>query len=128
MPFTSIDLLKNTLGEAMVDGFELARPGLFDSLISQADSIMTTYSGIQPPDDPATQPGNEQMLVFAAWIVKYLMLDHLAIRDADEITHRRGDYDRAVRALTDMRGRPTTTEFARPQAQFASTPRVGEIL
>jgi len=128
MPFTSSDLLKATLGDSLVTNFETAKPGVLAQLITQADSIMTTYSGIQPPADPATQTGNEQMLVFAAWIIKYLMCDHLGIRDTDEINKRRGDYDRALRALTEMRGRPTSPTFERPQAQYVSTPRVGEIL
>jgi hypothetical protein len=128
MPFTSSDLLKTTLGDTLVTNFESAKPGVLAQLITQADSIMTTYSGIQPPDDPAAQAGNEQMLVFAAWIIKYLMCDHLGIKDVEEVNKRRGDYDRALRALTEMRGRPTSPTFERPQAQYVSTPRVGEIL
>lgn len=128
MPFTSPTLLETSIGTTLVTSFVAAHPELLDSLIAHADSIMTTASGIQPPDDPSVQTGNEQMLVYAGWIVKYLMLDHIGIRDRDEVDRRKSDYDRAIRALTDMRGRPTTPAFTRPQAVTQSTQRVGECL
>ena len=128
MPFTSPELLKITLGESAVTSFETAKPDVLASLITTADSAITTHSGLQPPADPAAQTGNEQMLLYAAWIVAYLMLPHLAIRDDEEVARRLRNYDRAVRELKDLRGRPTTTAFARPHAQYVSTERTGEIL
>ncbi|MCZ7556795.1 MAG: hypothetical protein M5R41_10390 [Bacteroidia bacterium] len=128
MPFTSPDLLKTTLGESAVASFVAAKPDVLEALITTADSVMTTASGIEAPDDPAAQTGNEQMLLYAAWIVSYLMLPHLGIRDDDEVSRRRANYDRAVRELKDLRGRPTAPGFTRPTAQYATTERTGEIL
>ena len=128
MPFTSTDLLKKTLGTALVEQFATANPDLIADLITQTDSIIVSASGIQPPADPADQDGNEQMQVYAAWIVAYLMIDHLGIREKDEVDRRRANYDRAIRALGTMQGQATGAESAKAQAQFSSTARVGDIL
>ncbi len=128
MPFTSPDLLKQALTAATVDAFESAHPGVLEQLVTSADSIITTHSGIPAPADPEAQNGNEQMLVYAAWIIEHLMAPHLGIRERDEVERRRANYDRAVRELKDLRGRPTTPTFERPQAQYVSTSRTGEIL
>lgn len=128
MPFTNATLLKRNLGSSIIDSFVSAHAEVLNELINQADAIITRASGIQPPSDPAAQSGNEQLLTYAAWIVKYLMIDHLGIKDRDEIDHRAADYERAVKALTGMQGETggSTYEVAAPQQ--SSTARVGEIL
>ena len=128
MSFTSVDLLKDSFGPQAVDQFMLSRPGALEKLIIRCDSIITTASGLQPPADPATQPGNEQMLVYAGWIVRYLMMEHLSTTDRDEVERRRKDYQAAVDACAALRGVATSSTFERPAPRYSSTERVGEIL
>ena len=128
MPFTSAALLKRNLGDSIIDSFQRTHAGVLDQLIAQADSIITGASGLQPPANPSAQSGNEQMLVYAAWIIKYLMIDHLGIKDRDEVDHRAADYERALKALGKVQGEAVSSGYELAAPQQRSTARVGECL
>lgn len=129
MPFTSVDLLKDNLGTQHVESFMAANAGVLEKLIVQADSMITYASGIQPPADPvALASGNELVRVYAAWIVAYLMHKHIGSADDEEHTRLRKDYEMAIKQCEAMRGFSGGTTYERPQADYTSTSRVGEIL
>jgi len=128
MSFTSPALLKDIFGESAVTSFENTKPGVLGKLIEAADSIITTESGLQPPANPEQQGLNSQVLVYAAWIVRYLMIEHQGIENKDELDIRGRNYDRAIKALRELRGSATSSTSEKAKPQYVSTARVGEIL
>lgn len=128
MSFTSPELLQDLWGATSVISFQQAKPGVLEKLIIAADSIITSESGLQPPSDPASQTSDAAMLVYAGWIIRYLMIEHQSIESDKELELREKNYKLALDALKRLRGQKTTTDTAKPTPQYTTTKRVGDMI
>lgn len=127
MSFTSLQLLERQLGQQFVQSINSAHPEVLEQvLIPQADRIITRKTGKQPPDDPSDD-GDEQLALYASWLILYALIPLQSNVGDSEVNRRTGNYDRAMRELEAYEDVTVDSSFAAEAADYESTKRVGDL-